>query len=189
MTTKLNDDLQYVAATVRRQEKAVGIPSIFYMWAVIVLIGFALPDFAPQYAGLFWFIAGIGGGALSWWMGARAERKQGYFDVEEGKRNGYHWLIGGLGYILVGLPMILGKVDPGVGSIYFLLLTGVLYSLAGIHLQRGLLPGGLIALAGFVLLTVVELPYTWTLTGVFISLALVLGGFAALRAIRNGARA
>lgn len=188
MNSNLNDDLTYIAETVRRQDKPVGEPSIFYLWAVFVLIGFALPDWAPQYAGIYWFIVGIGGGCLSWFLGARAERKHGINNIAEGKRIGYHWLIGGVGYILTGLPMVTGKVDPQFGSAYFLLMTGVIYSLAGIHLQRGMLASGLITLAGFVVLTLFPVPYVWTVTGALIALALLLGGISAQRAIRKGAR-
>ena len=54
---QIQQDLDYVASAVRRQDRATGVPSIYFLWAGIVLVGFALPDFRPQYAGAFWFVA------------------------------------------------------------------------------------------------------------------------------------
>ena len=50
MTTNdnLRQDLAFVASAVRRHERAAGVPSIYFLWAVIVAVGFALPDFAPH---------------------------------------------------------------------------------------------------------------------------------------------
>ena len=189
MNNNLNDDLQYIASAVRRQDKPVGVPIIFFMWAALIAVGFALPEHAPQYAGWFWLVAGIGGGLLSWYLGARAEKRSGIRDMELGKRYGLHWLIGGAAYILVSIPMLTGKVPLAAGASYYLLVTGLLYALAGIHLQRGLLLSGLVSLAGFAVLSLVEVPYTWTLTGLVIAVSLVLAGLSAQRAIRNGALA
>ena len=189
MSSNPQDDLAYVVSAVRRQDRPVGLPSIFFLWAVIIAIGFSMADWGSQFAGVFWLVAGIGGGALSWFLGARAERRSGIRDVAEGRRYGLHWLVGGAAYVLTALPMLTGRVAAPVGATYYLLLTGLLYALAGIHLQRGLLPSGLICLVGFAVVTLVAVPYVWTVTGCIIAVALVLAGLSAHRAIANGARA
>lgn len=179
-TQQLQSDLDYVAAAVRRREPDPGVPAIYALWAVLVLIGFALPDFAPRMAGAYWFIAGIGGGLLSWWMGARDSRRQGLHDRELGKRYGLHWGIAGLAYFLTGLPMLVqGPTDASAAA--FLLTTAIVYALAGVHLIRPLLWCGLLAFAGYVVLLVFAPPYAWTTTGVLMSACLAWAGWLAAR--------
>ena len=72
---QLKHDLDYVANAVRRHDRPLGPPAVWFLWALLVPIGFALPDFAPRSAGAYWFFAGIGGGLVSWWL-ARGEARQ-----------------------------------------------------------------------------------------------------------------
>jgi hypothetical protein len=131
----IRDDLNYVASTVRRQEYRSGVPAIYFMWAAIVLVGFALPDFASRAAGPYWFVTGTAGGLLSWWLGDRAGRKSAFNDKAMGRLYGWHWMIGGFGFLLAGLPVIVGQVSIVTGSSSFLLVGGVVYALAGVHLE------------------------------------------------------
>lgn len=183
MTTadRIKQDLDYVASAMRREERSGGVPAIYFMWAAIVAIGFALPDFAPKFAGPFWFVSGIGGGLLSWWLGAREGRKAGVNDAALGRRYGYHWLIAGVGFILCGLPAATGRV--GIESVVpnFLLVGGLVYTLAGVHLERPLLWSGLVMFAAYVVLALFDPPYTWTVTGMVIALSLLWAGFSSRR--------
>ncbi|MGH8189866.1 MAG: hypothetical protein ACREP2_00280 [Rhodanobacteraceae bacterium] len=187
MTTdeSIRDDLDYVASTVRRQENQNGVPAIYFLWAAITLVGFSLPDFAPQAAGPFWFFAGIGGGLLSWWLGARAERKKGIHNKMLGRRYGLQWTIGGVGFLLAALPMFVGRVspavDPALATAPFLLVGGLVYALAGVHLERPLLWVGLLMLAAYVVIEALAPPYVWTITGVVIALSLLWSGWMASR--------
>ena len=182
MTTadQIKQDLDYVARTVRQQDRPGGLPSLYFLWAAIVLVGFALPDFAPESAGVFWFVAGVGGGLLSWWLGERAARKSGVNDSELGKRYGFHWLIGGVGFVLCALPAALGHVELGIGVANFLLVAGLVYALAGVHLERPLLWSGLLMLAAYAVLVVFAPPYVWSITGVVIAISLAWAGISAL---------
>ena len=180
-TEQIHHDLDYVAAVVRRRDPDMGTPAIFALWTVLVLVGFALPDFAPQAAGPYWFVAGISGGLLSWWLGERDSRRRGVNDRELGKRIGLHWGIGGLAYFLTALPMFVhGPSDTAAAG--FLLTTGIVYSLAGVHLVRALLWSGLLAFAGYVALITLSLPYAWTISGVLIATGLAISGVVAARA-------
>lgn len=185
--TELQQDLDFVASAVRRQDRAAGIPAIYFLWAAIIAIGFALPDFAPRQAGAFWLVAGIGGGLLSWWLGARDSRRSGVNDVELGKRYGYHWLIAGVAFVLSALPMVLGRVDVGSGVANFLLVAGITYALAGIHLNRPILWSGLLMLAAYAVLVIFTPPYVWSITGGVIAISLVWAGLAARRQRAAGA--
>lgn len=182
---RLQQDLDYVAAAVRRRDRPQGLPAIYFLWAAIVPIGFALPDFSPRHAGLFWFVAGIGGGLLSWWYGARDARRSGLNDSELGRRHGYHWLVAGVAFVLSALPMAFGHVEPGMGSSNFLLVAGITYALAGVHLERPLLFSGLLMLAAYAVLVVASPPYVWTITGVVIALSLLWAGLSARRQRRS----
>lgn len=183
-TEQLRHDLDYVAGALRRRDGDPGVPAIYFLWAVLVLVGFALPDLAPRLAGAFWLVAGIGGGLLSMWLGTRDARRHGILDAQAGKRYGYHWLLVGLGFLLSALPMVLGRVDPGAASATFLLVAGLGYALAGIHLNRPLLWSGLVMLGAYGVLQLSSPPYTWTITGIVIAASLAWAGFATQRARR-----
>lgn len=180
-------DLDYVASAIRRSDRPTGDAPIYFLWAILVPIGFALPDFAPRFAGAYWFVAGIGGGLLSWWLGNRSARLRGKVDRELGRRYGFHWLIGGVGFILAALPMVLGVIDPANGPSLFLLVGGIIYLYAGLHLDRGILPSGIVMLVAYVLLLTAKPPYLWTITGLVIAAALAWGGWRALRSGRQAA--
>ena len=183
---QIQQDLDYVASAVRRQDRCTGVPAIYFLWAGIVLVGFALPDFRPQLAGAFWLVAGIGGGLLSWWLGERDARRRGVNDVALGRRYGMHWTIGGVGFFLSALPMITGTDDPGQVVSSFLLVAGLVYALAGVHLERPLLWSGLLMLASYLVLVLFAPPYAWTITGLVIAVALTWSGLAARRTRASG---
>lgn len=187
-TDHIKTDLDYIANAVRRQDPALGVPAIYFLWALIVLLGFALPDFAPRWAGPFWFVTGVGGGLLSWWLGYRDGLKSGINDIALGRRHGYHWLIAGVGFVLVALPAIAGRVEIQMVVPNFLLIAGLVYALAGVHLERPQLPSGLLMLAAYVVLVVFNPPYTWTVTGMVIALALGWAGISSRRARAAAAR-
>lgn len=180
--TRLQQDLDYVRTAVRRHEQPTGVPAIYFFWAVAVLLGFSSADFMPRVTGLYWFVVGIGGGLLSWWLGARDERRRGVHDVALGRRYGLHWALGGVAYVLTALPLFVHQpVVSATAAAPFLLTTGIVYGLAGVHLERPLLWTGLLAFAGYVALVLFALPYAWTITGVLIALCLVVSGVFAQR--------
>lgn len=178
---RITQDLDYVAAAVRHNDRPNGDPAIYFMWAAIIAVGFALPDFAPRAVGAYWFVTGIGGGLLSWWLGARESRKLGLNDKALGLRYGYHWTIGGVGFFLSWLPMIAGRTAPADGAASFLLVGGLIFALAGVHLERPLLWSGLLMLAAYAVLVLFAPPYVWTITGIVIAISLVWAGLAARR--------
>lgn len=178
---RLRDDLDYVSAAVRSGDTPCGIPALYFLWGGLLAAGFALPDFAPAIAGPYWLIAGIGGGLFSWWLGARTSRRKGINNTALGRRYGLHWIIAGAGFLLCFLPMLSGQVPPATGAANFLLVAGLTYALAGVHLERPLLYCGLLMLAAYGTLVLLAPPYTWTLTGLTVGAALAWSGISALR--------
>ena len=174
---QVRDDLNYVANTLRRHDPNAGDFPIYILWAILAPVGFAFTDFFPHYTYVYWLVAGIGGGLLSFWIGRQASLKRGIQDKELGLRHGLHWSIGGVAFVLSILPLVLGKTTWSVAAPTMILIAGLLYSLAGIHLTRGLLAPGFAMFASYVALYLLPVPYIWTLCGVIISLALFYSAF------------
>lgn len=173
------DDLAYVASAIRR-DRPHDAASIYFLWALITPVGFALADLSPLHAGPFWAIAGPLGGLVSAFLGARSERSAGIGNRENGLRQGMHWLITGVAMFLFGGYLYgLGGYAAGQHASGFLLLIGLAYALAGVHLNRGLLPTGLVMLAGYLALAILQLPWAWTGTGLLCGLTLFIGGLRA----------
>lgn len=177
----LRDDLDFVSRVARHNDQPLGVPAIYFLWAVLVAVGFALPDFAPHLAGPYWFVAGIGGGLLSWWLGDRHARKAGFSNKALGRRYAMHWTLGGVGFLLAALPFFTGRGELATVTGSFLLVAGLVYALAGVHLERPLLWSGLLMLAGYAVLQIFTPPWLWTITGIVIAISLLWAGLAAQR--------
>jgi hypothetical protein len=184
---QLKQDLDYVASAIRRHERPLGPPAVWFLWALLVPVGFALPDFAPRSAGAYWFFAGIGGGLVSWWLGQREARRRGVQDAELSRRIGLHWIIAGVGFVLCGLPLMTGQVAPETAVPNYMLVAGLVYALAGVHLLRPMLWIGALMLAAYAALVVAKPPYAWTLTGLVIAVGLAWAGISARAQGRTGA--
>lgn len=179
---QIREDLEYVSRTLRRNDRNSSRAEIFVFWAFAILIGFALPDFAPQYAGWFWFIVGPVGGAATAWYASWREKRDGVINEEEGKRWGLHMLIGGVGYVAATIAMIMHQDQMSVMALNYLLVTGLVYALAGVHLDRGMFWPGLLALAGYAVLNVWPIAYVWTATGALMCLAMLMAAYLTKRA-------
>lgn len=178
----LHEDVRFVAAAIRR-DRPHDAAAIYFLWAALVLIGFTMADFMPAWVGAYWAAAGPLGGLLSLYLGIRSERNVGIDESADGRRQGWHWGLSGIAGALFGWHLFAAGPASEVGrhAPVFLLIFGLAYALAGIHLNRGLLPAGLAMLVGFLLVAILALPYAWTLTGVICCAALIIGGLRALR--------
>ena len=180
-TNKLREDIAYVRAVADRAD-ATPIPSIHFLWAAIVLCGFALSDFVQDYRwiGRFWMVASPVGMCLSWWLGYRAHRGTGQADRRTGIRWVLHWLAF-LAAIGLGAALsVTGHLEwSGFGSLVVLLVS-LTYFLAGLHLDRRLLPIGGVAAACY-LVTMFVPGYQWTVAGVLMAAALIWQGLLGVR--------
>ena len=147
---RLKEDIAYVRAAAEHS-MAVPVPPIYLLWALLVLVGFTLVDLVDdqRWIGLYWLFAGPAGLLMSVWLGHRADRKAGRINRETGMRTGLHWAAfmaaGGLGLALVHAGDLTWR---GFGSLWVLLLA-LTYVQAGLHLERRLLPIGLLMGGGF----------------------------------------
>ncbi|WP_043319966.1 hypothetical protein [Microbulbifer sp. HZ11] len=183
---KLQSDLDYIRGAIDGDATSGGIPALYFLWAALIAVGFSLPDLAPRFAGIYWLFAGVGGGLFSWWLGARESRRHGYNNTQLGRRYGLHWCLVGAAFLLCFLPLMLGRVTPEMGGANFLLVTGIAYSLAGVHLERPLLWCGILMLIAYGVLVVLMPPFIWTITGISVGIALCWAGFSRRAALNAG---
>jgi len=180
MTTdeRIKDDLAYVRGAVERTE-GVHVPSVYLIWAAISLVGFSMPDFITNgwvgwsYSGIgwYWAVMGPAGFAASWLLSARASDRAGQMSRRTGIRWGLHWAaFGATGVLGIALALS-GHVGWEVYGALWVLLLALSYTLAGVHLERRLLPIGLMLGVGY--LTILFLPqYGWIAAGVLTAAAL-----------------
>lgn len=173
---QIRQDLDYVTGALRRNQPGRGVPAVYFIWAAIVLVGFALPDFAPRLAGPFWLVAGPGGGLASWWVGRREARRSGLNDQALARRYTLHWLTSAVAYFLCALPAFAGTAPIQSIVSNFMLIGAVVYTLAGVHLERALIWCGLLMFVAYITLVLANPPYAWTASGVVIALSLLWSG-------------
>ena len=174
---RLRDDIAYVRAAAE-QSSTVPVPAIHFLWALLVFVGFGLVDVVDdgRWIGGYWALAGPAGFGLSAWIGRRADRQAGRIDRKAGLRHVLHWATfmsaGVLGLALVQAGHLTWR---GFGSLW-VLLAALTYVQAGLHLERSLLPVGLLLAGGF--LVTLWLPgFGWTATGTLLAIALVATAF------------
>jgi hypothetical protein len=55
----LQKDLSYVRTVLDRAEAGENPAVIYFLWAAISFIGFAMIDYVPKLTGFYWMIAGL----------------------------------------------------------------------------------------------------------------------------------
>ena len=169
---KLREDVAYVRDAAHRSE-SVPFSSIYVLWAVIILFGFPISDFFDDKSWIrwYWLVATPVGFLLSMWLGSRASARIGQADIERGMRWVKHWLAFVVAGVLGSLLVAGGKLTvSGIGAFWVLLLA-LAYFYAGLHLDRRLLPVGI--LIGICFPIILYLPgYGSTASGIVIAGAL-----------------
>lgn len=178
---QLKDDLEFVRAAVARSRDNRGAAAIYWLWAGIVGVGFALGDLAPQWSFWFWMVAGIGGGLLSVWLGWRSENRRGVRDLALSRRQGWHWMLCSLAMGLITAAMGMGRLPPQEGAVVLLAVTGLSYALAGIHMNAPMRWPGFAMLGASIWMLIWPMPWQWTITGMVVALALIAAGIFAAR--------
>ena len=172
---QVKSDLGYVREVVRTSEQDPSVPAISFLWAGICLVGFSLIDFAPRHVGLYWSIAAPLGFLVSCFLGWRHSQRQGQMRRDLGIRYFLH-MFGMMAVIfLASILGMTGAVAWQELSKLILLIIGLAYFLAGVHLERPLLWIGILMMAGYLSLFVIP-AYGWTFIGVLVAVALVSTG-------------
>src|SRR5712692_2936604 len=135
---RLAQDLGFVRRTVAGSGPRSPV-AVYFLWAAIVLAGFALADVRPLWVGYYWFVAGPLGGAVSGLLAQRDQQRRGEVDRGVGLRWALHWgaFMGAI--VLLVLMPARGVIEwPAIAPI-ILLFVALTYFYAGLHLDRPLL--------------------------------------------------
>lgn len=174
----LAEDLAYVRRAVAGSDRWRSPSSIYFVWALITLIGFSMVDFAPRSVPFYWLIAAPAGFLASMWLGWQGARRGGMSNRVLGGRIFKHWLGLLIGCSLTGLATWAGVLDwRGLGTM-IVLISALAYYFAGIHGERSWLYISFVLAAAYVALLFISGP-VWTIAGVVIAIALIAGGIAA----------
>lgn len=172
---RLQGDLSFVRDAVGASTRSKSPSALYFLWAVIGGVGFALVDFRADLVPQYWSIAGPAGFLLSAYLGWRHARHVGQASRADGKRHLLHW---GAVLVAVALAVYLGlsKAFPSNASQAVILIVLALgYFTAGVHLDRFYLWIGVLIAAGSIVVTVVS-TYAWTGLGVALAVSLVAAG-------------
>ncbi len=169
---QLEADLGYVREAVQRSDGGRSVAAIHLLWAVLVPIGFALMDFAPEYVPVYWTFAGPIGFIVSAGLGWRAGVVRGQLDDRAGHREALHWGAT-MAVIFMGVPMVAtGRIGQDAFAMFVTLVLALSYFLAGVHLERPLIGVGVVLMIGYLSLWFMP-AYRWTLIGALASGALI----------------
>jgi hypothetical protein len=181
--SQIQDDLQFVRQSISKRQSRGPIEGPYYAWAVYALIGYALIDFAPHYANAFFGIAWIPAAIVSGILVRRAKAIRGEVNRAFHGKLLMHWLGGCVLAVAcsIGLALAIPDLQKGIASGQVsLVLIGMVYFLAGVHIDRSFLVlGPIVMICGIVVGFIPH--YGFTIVGVIFALGLVLAGLAASR--------
>lgn len=178
---QLKGDLHFVRAVVETADRDRSPTSIYFLWAILSLCGFALVDFRQTWVSSYWGVAGPAGFVASAYLGWRHARRTGQVTASAGSRYLLHWDGMLTAIFLAVLMSISGLLRwDGLGPAILLILA-LSYFQAGVHLDRALLWIGLLMGASYVFVIFVS-GYAWTVVGVVLATALTIAGLRGGRA-------
>jgi hypothetical protein len=180
-TDQLQQDLHFVRRAVARRQSEPTPQIIPIVWGVFVLVSFAMLDFYRT--GAAWMFTAVAPALalFSGWIGRAQARRAGETDRRAGRIHALHW--GSIFLAMMSLVVLAatGRVrGEGVGQVATL-LVGLVYFLAGVHLDGRWMISGLLLMAGAAAVAFVP-RYPWTILGAVVCLALVLPAFLPRRA-------
>ena len=172
---QVKSDLRFVRAIVESTDRRSSPAAIYFLWAVVGLVGFVLVDINETWVSTYWSIAGPAGFLASAILGSRHARRTGQVTTAVGRRSVLHW--GGMlaAIFLAVLMPISGLLPRDALGPAILLILALGHFEAGVHLDRTFLWVGLLIGAGYVVVLFVG-AYAWTVVGLVIATALSIGG-------------
>jgi hypothetical protein len=181
---QIRDDLGFVRAAVARRDGAPLLCTTpYYIWAVYVLIGYSLLDINVLWANWFFAIAWIPVGAACGIAQHFWTRKHGEIDRDTDRKTHRHFVTGSVLAVaaVIGLACCCPAFRGPVTGQVMVILFGIIYFLAGVHLDPSFLWLGPILIVGGITVGLVP-HYGWTALG-----AVIAGGLCAAAMI-NGRR-
>ena len=179
-THKLGEDLDYVRSALDRGRIDGSPAAIYWIWAAIIFVGFALVDLAPRTTGPYWLVAAPVGFAASMWFGRRSAERLGEINRAGVRRHLLHWSGLLIAALLALVPVVAGKANGFDFATTMVLLAGLTHWLAGVHGDRPMFVSGTLLFAGYAMVILLPGP-AWTVLGVVVGAALALAGWSARR--------
>jgi hypothetical protein len=172
---QLKDDLRFVRAIVEGTQRDASPAAVYFLWAVVGLVGFALVDFRETWVPVYWSVAGPAGFLASAILGWRSARRAGQVTAAARRRHVLHW--GGMlaAIFLAVLMPISGLLPRDALGPAILLILALGHFEAGVHLDRTFLWVGVLMGAGYVVVVFVG-AYAWTVVGLVVGTALAIAG-------------
>ena len=102
---RLEGDLSFVRGALDASTRSKSPSALYFLWAAIVLIGFALVDFQPDLVPEYWTVAAPAGFVASAYLGWRHARRIGQGSASAGRRHLLHW---GAVLAVVAIAALLG---------------------------------------------------------------------------------
>jgi hypothetical protein len=169
-------DLEFVRGAVQEHDQsgAQTMPaSVGLMWAAIILVGCVGNDFLPQWSWLFWVTAAPVGSMMCGVLAGRRATQMGEIHNRMGMLNGLHW--SSLFWMPVPIVMLAltRRIDENTCGIMMLMVSGIVWYLGGVHLdRRWMLPGIAMVVAAAILVWVHK--YSWTIAGIIGATSLII---------------
>lgn len=128
-------NLQYITEILQLSEGPNNAPTIYFLWGCIVFFGYVIAEYHLESITGYWLIAAPIGFLASIWLGIRHSKKVGQRNNAQGNLYIKHFAI-------MLLFIFLAIFTHNIESI--LLLIGIGYCLAGIHLDKFMLWVGIV---------------------------------------------
>jgi hypothetical protein len=171
------EDITFVRQAVESRNRLhYGSVAVAVLWGIMIMIGFALSDFNYRLVPWFWTLGGTAAALLTWRMDYRAVRATGVTEHGQRLRNAMHWPI--IFVAAVPIFLMVSKYQLPSSSIgpLFALISGIVWYLGGVNLDRRFLAPGAMMIIGSGLIPYLG-PYPWTMLGVATGLVLILSAF------------
>ena len=172
----LENDLSFVRQAIeRRRQVDPREARIYLVWAVYILVGYALLDLDRLYADWFFFIGGFAAAFLSYLLGRSAAIQRGELDRSQAGLIRLHWL-GGIACAVAG-SFALAAVIPPLRGFYGaqigVFLFGMIYFFHGVHFDFHFLWLGPLLMLGAIVVGFIPV-YPWTCLGIVFAVGLTI---------------
>lgn len=170
---QIREDLQYVKGAVQRQKRGYMPLGIALVWAGFVLVGFTGLDIRPDWAAIFLLVGGPVAYLISSKIGYGSALSAGINDRAEMRRQALHW--GSLFLAIAALVVLAaeGRLSGETLGQTILIVVGLVYLLAGVHLQMRLFYWlGPLMMVGAVAVTYID-RWGWTTVGVLTAVGIL----------------
>lgn len=172
-TQQATDDLAYVRRAIQRRRGLIADAApIAWVWAVYVLIGYPLLDFAPKAGGIFLAVGGLVAGVASSLLGRWMSRRGGEADSAEAVSLAVHWGSIAVGVLAAMALAVTGQISSSTAGQVSALAVAMAYLTAGAHYDRWFCILGLLLAGGAVGVGLMP-SLGWTALGALLALGLI----------------